>query len=205
MLALLAGGALFGFVLGTLDDQAGALFIGPDSLAALRRGEIWTDHLTSVVPGSTSSGFIARNNMSVALLAWVGGLTGGLLSFYVVLLNGVMLGAIVAVCLRYGVLDRLLAFIPAHGVLELYVISVSAAAGLRLARGIVVAGPEPRSVTAAAGGRASMAVATGTLPWLLLLGAVEGFVSPLELPLAVELTIGVSLLLLFLGFARGGR
>lgn len=204
-LAVMGGGAVLGLVLGTLDEQAGAWFIGQDSLAALRRGEMWTDHLTSVVPGSTTSGFIARNNMSVALMAWIGGLTGGLASFYVLLLNGVMLGAVVAVCVRYGTLHRLLAFIPAHGVLELYVISIAAASGLRLARGMVVAGPEPRTVTAARGGRVSMAMATGTLPWLLLLGAVEGFVSPLDLPLFVELGIGLSLLLLFLGFARGGR
>jgi hypothetical protein len=76
-------------------ERAGyAWFIGEDKLAALRRGEMWTDHLTSVAPGGALSGFIARNNMSVALVAWMGGIAGGLGSLYALLLNGVMLGAI---------------------------------------------------------------------------------------------------------------
>ncbi len=201
-LAVMVAGCVLGVVLATFDEGAAAWFIGEDKLAALRRGEMWTDHLTSVAPGGALSGFIARNNMSVALVAWMGGIAGGLGSLYALLLNGVMLGAVLAACARYEALDRLFAFIPAHGVLELYLISVAGAAGLRLGAGLLVAGPRPRAETAAEAGRSSLALAAGTLPWLLLLGFVEGFVSPLELPLALELGIGVMLLLLFLGATR---
>lgn len=204
-LAVMGGGVLLGLVLATFDEAAAAWFVGPDSMAGLRRGEMWTDHLGSVAPGGAISGFIARNNMSVALVAWMGGALGGLGSLYVLGLNGVMLGAILAACVRYGTLDRLLAFIPAHGVLELYLISIAGAAGLRLASGLVVAGPRPRAVTAAAAGRTSLSLAAGTLPWLLLLGFVEGFVSPLEGPLLAELGLGVLLLLLYLGAVRAFR
>lgn len=201
-LAIMAAGFVFGAVLATFDEAAAAWFIGEESLANLRRGEMWTDHLTSVAPGGAVSGFIARNNMSVALLAWMGGAVGGIVTLYVLALNGVMLGAVIAACARYDTLDRLFAFIPAHGVLELYVISVAGAAGLRLAAGVIVAGPKPRGVTAAEAGRSSLALATGVLPWLLLLGAVEGFVSPMEMPLVVELAIGLTLLAFFLASTR---
>ncbi|MFN7142380.1 MAG: stage II sporulation protein M [Myxococcota bacterium] len=201
-LAGFGAGVLLGLVLATFDEAAAGWFLGEEQMAGLRRGEMWTDHLTSVAPGGALSGFIARNNMSVALFAWIGGAAGGLGSLYALALNGVMLGAVFAVCARYGTLDRLLAFVPAHGVLELYVITVAAAAGLKLARGLVVAGPRPRAVTAAEAGRSSLALAAGTLPWLLLLGFVEGYVSPLDLPLAVEAGIGVLLLGVFLAATR---
>ncbi len=201
-LAIMVAGGVFGMVLATYDEAAAAWFIGEESLANLRRGEMWTDHLTSVAPGGAVSGFIARNNMTVALFAWMGGAVGGIVTLYVLALNGVMLGAVIAACSRYDTLDRLFAFIPAHGVLELYVISVAGAAGLRLAAGVIVAGPRPRAVTAAEAGRSSLALAAGVLPWLLLLGAVEGFISPLELPFVVELAIGVALLGLFLASTR---
>jgi uncharacterized membrane protein SpoIIM required for sporulation len=201
-LATMGVGFVLGVVLATFDEAAAGWFIGPEQLDGLRHNRIWTDHLSSAVPGGVLAGFIARNNMSVALVAWMGGALGGLGALYVLALNGVMLGAIVAVCLRYGVLDRLLAFIPAHGVLELYLITVAGAAGLRLGAGLLVAGPRPRAETAAEAARVSLALAAGTLPWLLLLGIVEGFVSPLELPLPFELGLGVLLLLLFLGATR---
>lgn len=201
-LSVMVGAGLLGLVLGTLDEGAAAWFVGEEQLEGMRRGEMWTDHLTSVSPSGTMSGFIARNNMTVALVAWIGGLAGGLGSLYVLVLNGLMMGVIVAACVRYDTLDRLLAFVPAHGLLELYLISVAAAAGLKLASGLLVAGPRPRSVTAPEAARASLALAAGTLPWFLLLGAIEGFVSPLDLPLVVDTALGVALLLLFLGATR---
>ncbi len=201
-LAVMGGAMLLGLVLGTLDEGAASWFLGEEQVAGMRRGEMWTDHLTAVAPGSAVSGFIARNNMSVALVGWIGGVPGGLGSLYVLVLNGLMLGVVVAACVRFGTLHRLLAFVPAHGILELYVISVAAAAGLKLASGLLVASPRPRSVTAPEAARTSLALAAGALPWLLLLGAVEGFVSPLELPLLVDVGIGVGMLLLFLGATR---
>lgn len=201
-LAVMVGAGLLGLVLGTLDEAAAAWFLGEEQIAGMRRGDMWTDHLTSVMPGGTLSGAIARNNMTVALVAWIGGIAGGLGALYVLVLNGLMLGVIVAACVRFGTLDRLLAFVPAHGLLELYLISVAAGAGLKLASGLVVATPRPRAITAPEAARASLALAAGTLPWFLLLGAVEGFVSPLDLPLIVDVAIGVALLLLFFGATR---
>ena len=58
-----------------------------------------------------SSSGIATNNLSVALTAWSGGMLAGLVPLYVVLLNGLMLGAILGVTLHYSMAGALLEFV----------------------------------------------------------------------------------------------
>ena len=157
--------------------------------------------MTTVPPAYSSSG-IATNNLSVALTAWSGGLLAGIVPLYVVLLNGLMLGATVGVTLHYSMAGELLGFIAAHGPLELTLILVAAAAGLGLGRALVAAGDHPRSVALREAGRDSLAVLLGCLPWFVVLALVEVFVSPSpELPVAVKLILGLALEGLFLALA----
>lgn len=195
---LFAVAALFGASVTTASPDFGALFIGPDAVAGLRNGELWTESIFAVTPGAVASTKIATNNLSVALSAWAGGALAGLGALWVVLLNGVMLGAVVAVTWHYGMGGVLGGFIAAHGPLEISLILVSAAAGLDMGRALVVAGDRPRSERMAAAGRRSLTVLIGCLPWILVLGFVEGFVSPSPLlPTSVKAAVGV---LLIMGF-----
>jgi uncharacterized membrane protein SpoIIM required for sporulation len=204
VVALFAVGAAFGFRLGAVQPGAGISILGPESIEGLEQGRLWTESLVSVIPPSVSASTIARNNMSVALMGWAGGALAGLGSVYVVALNGVLLGAVFGVTSRYAMAGLLLEFVVAHGPLEIGLILVTAAAGLRLGQTLVVAsdGPRREGVTSAA--VQALAVLGGCLPWFVLLGIVEATVSPAPtLPFVVKATLGVSLLGAFLALAWG--
>ncbi len=193
---------LFALAMAVVRPGLGVGFIGPDAVDGLRNGRMWTEALTTTVPPAVSSSKIATNNLSVALTAWAGGLTAGLLSLWVVFVNGLMLGSVIGVTLHYSMAGELFEFVSAHGPLELSIILVSAAAGLVLARGMVVATDRPRSVEIQEAGRESLTLVGGALPWLVVLGLVEALISPSpDLSPALKLGVGLALEVLFLTFA----
>lgn len=198
LLAILVfcGGGWLGFVLCSLNEGVAAILVGPEALAMLRQGRIWTDGL-----GDESSALLAVqifvNNILVGLGAWAGGVLWGLGSVVALLRNGALVGAIVAVCARHGLGDRLLAFIPAHGMLELFLITVAGAAGFELARGAF------GEVRFAEAGTRSFRLVAGTIPWFVLLGIVEGFLSPrMGFPTEAKLVVGMLILSVFLLYTR---
>jgi uncharacterized membrane protein SpoIIM required for sporulation len=86
----------------------------------------------------------------------------------------------------------LLRFVLPHGLLELSCIAVSCMAGLRLGWAIVDPGPLTRGASLRREARAAMEIILGTMPWLVLAGVIEGFVSPREPPLAVSAAVGLT-------------
>ncbi len=198
-LVLFACSDLFGLFLATARPSLGTAFLGPDAMAGLREGRMWTKAVFSVVPPSVASSAIATNNMGVAITAWAGGAAAGLGALYVVVMNGFMLGAVFGVTAHFGLAGNLAVFVAAHGPLEITLILVTAAAGLSMGRALVEATDRPRREAVRAAGRDATVVLTGCLPWFVLLGVVEAFLSPLEgLPTIFKALLGVVLLLLFL-------
>ncbi|MCP4900703.1 MAG: stage II sporulation protein M [bacterium] len=204
LLFLTAG--LFGLMTASVHPDLGLQILGPQHVADLQRGELWTDSLTSLVPPSVSSSYIATNNMSVALVAWVGGVAAGLGPLNVCIVNGYMLGAIFAVTHHWSMAPDLGEFVAAHGPLEILLILVSAGAGLRIARALIVAGdgPRPEAIRSAATG--SMIVVLGCLPWFVLLGLIEGLISPSQdVGLVFKVTVGLIVMAAFVAFGVTGR
>ncbi len=190
---------LFGFSLATVEPALGTSFLSPEVVEDLKRGQLWTESIFSVVPGSVASSFIATNNLSVAITAWAGGMVAGLGAVYVVLLNGLMLGAVVATTARYAMAAPLAEFIAAHGPLELTLIVISAAAGLAVGKALVVAADRPRVELLSEAGRDALVVLLGCLPWIVVLGVVEGYISPApELGAPFKAALGLLLETLFL-------
>lgn len=202
--ALFVGMTAVGFLVTMLHEDFATLFLGPGHIAGLRDGSVWTDGVSKVAPSSVLSSSIMTNNMSVALFAWAGGILAGLFTIYVVGFNGLMFGSVLAIVWRYDLLDRLLAFISAHGPLELFLITVAGAAGLTLGRGLVVAESRPRAQVFRAHAARSVKLVIGTLPWFVLLGVVEGYVSPnMTIATSVKALAGLLLLAVFLAYALG--
>jgi uncharacterized membrane protein SpoIIM required for sporulation len=173
--------------------------LGPDTVEQLARGQLWTEALTTTIPPAFSSSAIATNNMSVAVTAWAGGALAGLGALWVVLLNGFMLGAVFGATARFGMATALLEFVAAHGPLELTLILVSAAAGLAMGSALLRAEDLPRSVTVPRAAREALVVLLGCLPWFLVLGVVEAFLSPSPtLPWVWKALLGMALEVCFL-------
>ncbi|MDA8017716.1 MAG: stage II sporulation protein M [Thermoanaerobaculia bacterium] len=201
-LALFAVAALFGFTLTTMEPALASTFLPLVYLEGLEQGKLWTESIFAIAPGSILSGQIATNNLSVALTAWAGGALAGLGSLWVTLFNGLMLGSVFAATARYGLADRLFEFIAAHGPLELSLIIVSAGAGLHLGRAMISAGDEPRGQRLRKAAIDSLLVVLGCLPWILVLGFVEGYISPRdEIDASAKLVVGLLLEAAFLAWA----
>ncbi|HEX4962587.1 MAG TPA: stage II sporulation protein M [Thermoanaerobaculia bacterium] len=200
--ALFLFAAVWGLAVAVQRPAVGLVILGPEAMRGLEEGKLWTHSLVTTVPPAVSSSGIATNNISVALTAWSGGVLAGVVPLYVVLLNGLMLGATLGVTLHYSLGGELLQFIAAHGLLELTLILVSAAAGLSLGRALVAAGDRPRATAVREAGRDSLAVLLGCVPWFVVLALVEVFVSPSqEVPAGVKLILGLALEGAFLALA----
>ena len=138
------------------------------------------------------------NNIQVTFLAFAGGITLGLLTGYVLATNGILLGAVAGLATQAGNGPDLLRLLVGHGVLELSCIAVTAAAGLRVGWSLVEPGPGTRAAALRAEAGRSVGIVLGTMPWLVLAGLVEGFVTG-TYSLAVVLPLGLALGALYWG------
>jgi uncharacterized membrane protein SpoIIM required for sporulation len=186
-------GAFLGYLLTVQNPVLEGLFVSRDMRRAISSGHLWTESLTHVAP--TASSRIATNNIQVSLLAWGLGLTFGVATLWLMLFNGLMLGAIAAACLRAGMLGLLAEFVVGHGSLELPAIWISGGAGLILAKALVFPGRYRRSMELRRNGRRSVQIMIGVVPVLLIAGGIEGFISPSNVPGLAKTFLGFTLAL----------
>jgi uncharacterized membrane protein SpoIIM required for sporulation len=195
--------ALLGFFLTAFNPVLEGFFVNPTMREAIAAKRLWTESLTKTAPAASSG--IAVNNIKVSFLTWGLGLTFGIGTIWLLVFNGLMLGAIAAACLRAGMLLPLTEFVVAHGSLELPAIWISAGAGLLMAQAMLFPGRYSRRVELRLKGRRSVQIVVGIVPILLVAGAIEAFVSPSGLPGVAKALLGLSLGLALLGYivARG--
>jgi uncharacterized membrane protein SpoIIM required for sporulation len=137
------------------------------------------------------SSLIYTNNIRVTFLVVAGGVLLGLGSAAVTIFNGGFIGAILGLTIENGTFAELLRFVLPHGLLELSCIAVSCAAGLRLGWAVVEPGPLTRGASLRREARAAVEIVLGTMPWLVLAGLIEGFVSPGRPSPGVAAVVGV--------------
>lgn len=199
VLVLFCGSALLGLGLAVARPGLGLVLLGEESLEGLRQGRLWTESLVTTVPPAVASSGLATNNLGVALTSWAGGAAGGLIGLYVVVLNGLMLGAVFGVTAFYSMAGDLGVFVAAHGPLEIFLVLVCAAAGLGVGRALVEAGDTPRGERLRRATGRSLVLLGGSLPWFVVLAAVEAWVSPSpQLPTPFKAALGLALLGIYL-------
>jgi uncharacterized membrane protein SpoIIM required for sporulation len=173
-----------------VDDPAAALGIVPAEFQGAAEPGGGAELSTGEEAALSSS--IYTNNIRVMFLEIAGGLLLGLGTAAVAIFNGGFIGAIFGLTIENGSFDELLRFVLPHGLLELSCIAVSCAAGLRLGWAIVDPGPRTRGESLRREARPAMEIVLGTIPWLVLAGVIEGFVSPGRQPLPVAAAIGLA-------------
>lgn len=181
-IGLAAGLLLLGVVLGAL-----SVWLAPDTTRALvdaglrefiDRQALWTDAALDDTSPTSMAVMIFLNNLKVIFGAFALGITGGLGTALVLLFNGVSLGATFAACARGGVGARLLEFISAHGPIELSLIAIAGGAGLHLGGALIGPGERSRAQALKDHAQRSVQLLLGAAPFMVLIGVVEGFVSP---------------------------
>jgi uncharacterized membrane protein SpoIIM required for sporulation len=156
----------------------------PMRVASLMPPEfLWVTEVGSTAQGYGTaelvgfSTYVMTNNIRVTLLAFALGITWGLLTGWVVVQNGLILGGIAGLAIGADNWRLLLAAVAAHGVIELSCIVIGAGTGFSLARSMLRPGHRTRRQALGEEAKAAVLVTVGTIPWLVLAGLVEGFVS----------------------------
>jgi uncharacterized membrane protein SpoIIM required for sporulation len=161
---------------GQMEIVPGHALVSDDLWHMIERKKLWTDSVQDNSPAIAS--LIATNNIKVAIMAFVFGMTFGLGTVFILIQNGISIGTVFGVCHDYGMAHRLLAFVAGHGVLELTAIFISGGAGLLLGKSLLFPGQLSRADSLRVSARPAMQLFAGCVGLLLVAGAIEGFVSP---------------------------
>ncbi len=192
------------------DPLLGRALAGPGMMTRAEnteKGNINARYLEEEVEGSEMPVFasaLMTNNVGVTLLAFAGGLLAGAGTLYVLLLNGIGLGAALGAWANEGVLGVILAWVFPHGFIELTAICIAGGAGFGLGSALLMPGRRTRAEALMERGRAFLSLIAGTALMLVVAGLIEGFYSPLELPAVAKFVFGGAtavLLVLYFGFA----
>ena len=168
------------------------LLAGEKMISKVEHGSLWTEGLLSITPASILSIKIFSNNIVVSITAFCAGIFYGLGTFYMIALNGLMLGGIFAFTHQHGLAGGLFEFVIAHGTVELSIICLAGAAGMALGESIA----RPRGKSRVASFRERTGELSKLLPVFAVLligcGLIEGYVSPNpSFPMASRVVIGI--------------
>lgn len=142
-----------------------------------RAGEYFAD-TARALGGPEFSAILMSNNIRVALNAFALGVTLGLGTLYVLIINGMMLGAFFGVGANADRLVMFAAVVAPHGVLELSAIFIAGGAGLIIGHALVDPGDLYRRDALRIAAADAVKLVLGTVPMFIVAGVIEGMVSP---------------------------
>ncbi|QFT89093.1 hypothetical protein FIU87_10585 [Bacillus sp. THAF10] len=137
------------------------------------------------------SASITTNNIQVAILAFAGGITFGLLTVYILIYNGIIVGAIAALFWHYGMTYEFWAYIVPHGMIELTAIFIAGGAGLLMGYKLFVPGDFTRGYQLKVNAKRSVLLLLGTIPLFIMAGAIEGFITPANISLEAKYLVAI--------------
>lgn len=172
-----------------------------------KKGELWMGSIVGIEPMASSG--IMRNNISVSISAFAGGMLAGTWTTFILWNNGLSFGAISTLVAQHNLSYPFWAFVWPHGALELPAIFFSGGAGLLLGRAILFPGQYRRLDLLRLNGGKAIQLMFGVVPMLVIAGVIEGFFSPAPaVPAALKYLFGLSLLaglILYLSLSRRPR
>jgi uncharacterized membrane protein SpoIIM required for sporulation len=178
---LTVAGALAGFLL-VLHDPSVFYTIIPDSLAGGRDPSASAEALRATLynpPGHDDglaifATFLFTHNAQIAIFAFALGFAFAIPTVLLVVYNGLMLGAFLAVFANKGLALEAGGWLIIHGTTEIFSIILSGAAGFRIGTAIAFPGRAARTDFAITVGRQASVVMAGAVVMLILAGMLEG-------------------------------
>ncbi|MGI6705993.1 MAG: stage II sporulation protein M [Clostridia bacterium] len=166
--------ALFSFIYTWNEAQAAFVFLPSDMVRDLNLEKSPSIQWDNPVMSSV----IMTNNIYVSLLAFAYGISLGLGTGFVLILNGLLLGSLSALAMKQGAALLYWSLILPHGVIELSAIFLSGAAGLKIGYSLIDPGPYRRRDALLIQGRESLKIMGAVIPMLVLAAIIEGFITP---------------------------
>ncbi|MEL7037226.1 MAG: stage II sporulation protein M [Cyanobacteria bacterium J06592_8] len=165
------------------------------------RQELWMGSIVGVEPLASSN--IMINNLRVSFAVVAGGISGGIYTIYLLVYNGLLIGAIGALVGQHNLAFPFWAFVFPHGALELPAIFLAGGAGLLIARSILFPGQYRRVDALKFYGFQASQLTFGVVGLLIIAGIIEGFFSPNPLiPDIFKYIAGLGLFMLLLVYLR---
>jgi uncharacterized membrane protein SpoIIM required for sporulation len=143
-------------------------------------------------PSAQFAAKVQTNNITVAFLAFAGGVAGCVLTIVALAGNGASLGLSAGLFANAHKLPQFFGLILPHGLLEISSVIVAGAAGLRLGWALIDPGDRPRAAAIAEEGRRSVVIVAGLILTFLVAGTIEGFVAGSALSTPARVGIGVA-------------
>jgi uncharacterized membrane protein SpoIIM required for sporulation len=178
----------------------------PKELIVMVRDDhkLWMGSIVGIEPLASSG--IMVNNLSVAFGAIAGGITAGAYTIFLLVYNGLSIGAIATLVGQNHLAYPFWAFVFPHGSLELPAIFLAGGAGLLLARAILFPGQYRRADALKFYGTQASQLVFGIVPMLVIAGTIEGFLSPSPLiPEAFKYIVGIAIFTLLVVYCSRKR
>jgi uncharacterized membrane protein SpoIIM required for sporulation/uncharacterized RDD family membrane protein YckC len=190
--------------------QVASTFIPPQMLDRAEEGVLRARQRTGYIPDPqvfrpVMASQIIANNVQVTFAAFAFGITLGIGTLILLLLNGISLGGVFGLYASKGILPLLVAFVAPHGVLELSAICISAGGGLLIAAALLVPGDRTRRRALVENSRRAIRLIAASTLLLVVAGSLEGMVSPIpNWPLWAKLAVSATTLVALAAYLHGG-
>lgn len=136
-------------------------------------------------------GFYIFNNIGIAFREFAGGILFGVGALFIIIYNGIFLGAVFGHLTQVGYVSTLYPFVIGHGAFELTALVIAGAAGLKLGAVLVDPGNLTRLAALRRAGRDVVQLLLGATAMLLIAAFLEAFwSSKASLPIPVKLAVG---------------
>jgi len=120
---------------------------------------------------------ITFNNIMVSFKVFVWGILTSIVSAYILIRNGIMIGCFQYFFYEHGLLKESFLTIWIHGTLEISAIIVAGAAGITMGNGWLFPGTYSRLVSFRKSAQKGMKIIVGTVPLFIIAGFLESFVT----------------------------
>jgi uncharacterized membrane protein SpoIIM required for sporulation len=155
------------------DSMAGGR--GPDASVADLKKTLYADGKDGASGLDIFAAFLFSNNAAVAIFTFALGFAFGIPSILLLLFNGALGGALIAVFVRAGLGLELGGWLLIHGTTELFAIALAGGAGLSIGRSMLFPGKLARVAAAGRAGRTAGTAMIGVLLMLVVAALLEGF------------------------------
>ncbi|SFN45535.1 Uncharacterized membrane protein SpoIIM, required for sporulation [Chitinophaga sp. YR627] len=144
--------------------------------------------------------WIARNNITVAMMTFMGGIFFGIGTLWYMIKTGVMLGSFQYYFFSKGLGFKSILVIWIHGTLEISAIVIAGCAGLVMISGFIFPGTRKRLEALKKTARDGVKIMVTLIPIFIVAAFLEGFVTRHT---AMPLSASISILLISLTFIIG--
>ena len=190
---LLFGPATISYVAVQLHPELGYDLVGPGFLDFEPAREDSLNEIPSIARPMAASSIIS-NNLQVTLLAFGLGMTAGIGTSFLLVFNGIYLGAVAGWMTSRGDAGAFWGWVMPHGGTELLAIVLAGAAGFILAGAIIAPGEVTRATALRRVAVNALIIELGVMAMLVFAGLIEGFISPSDIDFNQRiLVLGVTL------------